>query len=150
MREPMTIIILGTFDKRLTTNHRNGANWRAVKRVSDDLKGRARLAVKEQGGNPNDPVNCFQKDVWPLTFDWTIYHEKGQKRYDDDNVPPALKPARDMIASFLGMDDRDFRTGSVTQINWSKHKSEPRIIVQIYPGDYWIRVARRDYEKLRG
>lgn len=140
MRDPMTITIPGTFDRRLTTNRRNNTYWRTVKKVADDLKRRTGAALLLEGGNPNDPENCFQTSPWPLTFDWTVYHEKGQKRYDDDNVAPAMKPARDMIASFLGMDDRNFRTGTITQVNWGTHKGEARIVVTITPAGYWTRV----------
>jgi hypothetical protein len=146
MREPMTITIAGTFPKSLTANFRRTTYWRRQYEDSEDLKERTAFALLQQGGDPNDPENCFQTSPWPLELEWTIYYErygedgKLRRRFDDDNALAALKSCRDAIASFLGMSDRDFRSSPPDQVLWSKHKGAGRIVVTVTPAGYWTRV----------
>lgn len=51
-----------------------------------------------------------------LRVDWTIAWGKGRRRMDDDNAAACTKPYRDGIADALGVDDKRFATGSLTQM----------------------------------
>ncbi len=108
----LTVVIPIQIDRRATPNGRG--HWAAKKRVTDEMKNATHLAMI-QAINLNDPDDCFQTARWPLKLDYEIAHGKGRRRLDDDNAIAAMKPIRDQIATCLGMDDRNFRTGEMVQ-----------------------------------
>lgn len=115
VRPPLVIEIPGTFDRRLSGNGVRKTHWGTRKTLNDELKLRVGWYAKEAVGNVNDPVACFQRNPWPLRIDYVIGWEKGARRMDDDNVLTAAKGMRDAVASILGIDDKNFVTGTVTQ-----------------------------------
>lgn len=109
----LTFRIPGTLHQSLTGNSR--AHWAVIRRHKDDLMDRTRWGLYGVV-DPEDPVQCFQRDPWPLTIDYHVAWEKGRRMYtDDDNLAIGFKAARDMIASWIGVDDRHFVTGKVAQ-----------------------------------
>jgi hypothetical protein len=99
-------------DRKMTPNGR--AHWAVKRRIAQDMQTATRYAMRVVV-DMEDPDACFQTAPWPLTLHYLIAHGKGRKRLDDDNAIAAMKPVRDQIARCLGMDDRDFVTGSMTQ-----------------------------------
>jgi hypothetical protein len=62
----------------------------------------------------------FDRFMWitsatEIIVDWEIAWCCGRRRLDDDNAIAACKPARDGIADAFGVDDKRFRTGTMTQ-----------------------------------
>src|SRR5699024_7489005 len=52
----------------------------------------------------------------PLVMHLTVYHGKGRKRMDDDNIIAWSKPLRDGIAQAIGIDDKHITTGTIDQL----------------------------------
>ena len=129
MRPPLVIEIPGTFDRRLSGNGVRNTHWGTRKKLNDELKSRVGWYAKEAVGNVNDPVACFQRNPWPLRIDYVIGWEKFAKIMDDDNVLTAAKGMRDAVASVLGIDDKYFITGSVTQERDPAQRGYMRIVI---------------------
>lgn len=77
-----------------------------------------------------DPVSCFQSASWPLTIDYVVARGKGRRPMDDSNIKACMKYVEDGIASSLGMNDRDFILGTVTQVR-SENPAKPYIDITI-------------------
>ncbi len=79
-------------------------------------------AIKAQA-----PTTCFDVASWPLTLNYTIGLGKGRRTLDDDNAIACMKPVRDAIADTVGIDDKHFRTGTVTQIRDPEQRGFVRV-----------------------
>lgn len=127
MTPPLTIIIPGTFDRSLATNTMKGRGWQANYKHKEDLRERTNLACSQVLAT-HYLGSVIMGWKTPFVVDWAVYYERHnadmtlRRTFDDDNVAPALKVARDVIASWLGVSDRNFRTGQVEQVLWSSHK----------------------------
>lgn len=112
MKESLIVNIPGTVTLMHSPNGR--AHWRTKSKLTAELKHTARMATIEAVGG--DPNVCYPFPSYPIRLDYTVGWESKRRRFwDDDNFTSAAKPIRDAIASVLGIDDKHFVTGSVTQ-----------------------------------
>lgn len=114
-------------DRNVTPNGR--AHWSVKRRLTEDMQTATRYAMREVV-DMEDPEACFQTAPWPLTLHYLIAHGKGRKRLDDDNAIAAMKPIRDQIARCLGMDDRNFVSGSMTQVRDPEKRGFVRVAIE--------------------
>lgn len=115
VRPPLVIEIPGTYHTSLSGNQVRRGHWGTRSTAANDLKHAANYAALQAVGDPNDPYLCFQQDPWPLVISYVIGWEHGRRRVDEDNCIAAMKHVRDRVASVLGIDDKEFVTGSLTQ-----------------------------------
>jgi len=111
MGKPLVVTIPATPTRTLSPNGR--AHWRRKHADAKDLKSAARWATvnalfANQGGRGNWTGTS-------ITLNWLVAWEKGRRRMDSDNLIAALKAAQDGIADALGIDDKAFTVGTVTQ-----------------------------------
>jgi hypothetical protein len=112
MNEPLIVNIPGTVTLMHSPNGR--AHWRTKHKLTAELRYTARMATIEAVGG--DPNVCYPFPSYPIRLDYTVGWESRRRHFwDDDNFIGAAKLIRDAIASVLGIDDRHFITGSVTQ-----------------------------------
>jgi hypothetical protein len=102
----LTITVPVQIDRRLTPNGR--AHWWVKNDLVQALRTMTCYAVRNANIEMWEPTP-------PLVLDYEIGHGKGRKRLDDTNAIASMKPIEDQIASCLGIDDRHFRFGSMTQ-----------------------------------
>lgn len=105
----ITVTIPLQLDRRVTPNGR--AHWGTKKRLTDEMRQTttlSMLAVVTQ-------AQRGQVRRLPLTLDYEIRHGKGRRRMDVDNIIASLKPVQDAISSVLGVDDKHFTLGTMTQ-----------------------------------
>jgi hypothetical protein len=110
--QTLTVTIPVPLNRALSPNARG--HWSAKARATQAARAATRYAFRAVL-DLNDPGACFQRARWPLTLDWEIGLAKGQRRQDDTNAIASLKAYEDGVASAIGMDDRDFRFGSIRQ-----------------------------------
>lgn len=104
--QEVTIRIPAVLDIGLSPNGR--VHWRKKHRLAKELKQTAMWAMKLHY------LDVLPETPWQLNY--TVALARGRKRWDDDNMIAALKPARDGIAAEAGIDDRHMVTGTLTQI----------------------------------
>lgn len=108
----VTVTIPIRLDRALSPNSRG--HWSKRHRANQEARQATDYAMRA-ALDLNDPEACFQTARWPLTLHYLVAYGKGQRRLDDDNAIASMKPIRDQIAACLGIDDRHFTTGSMTQ-----------------------------------
>lgn len=101
----------GTPPSKLSQNSR--MDWRPRQAIKHDWQLAATVGARDatERAGPSfrlDPT----KRYW---MHYEVYWEKGHRIVDDDNLVASCKPARDAIAQVFGIDDKQFRTGEVTQ-----------------------------------
>src|SRR5687768_1885438 len=125
MPSPLVVTIPVQIDRRATPNGR--AHWSVVSRIKTDLQ-MATLGAMVNAAGP-DASTRYPPESWPLTLHYLIAHGKGRKRLDDTNAIAAMKSIEDQIARSLGVDDRNFRFGSMTQIRDPEGKGYVRVAI---------------------
>lgn len=110
MNEPLVIEIPGTVDSRLAGNGVRKTHWGTRGRLNAELKDRAGWATKKAL-----EAAPFVVDAESLRIDYTVGWGYNERSLDDDNFVTAMKGVRDIIANIIGIDDRLFITGTVTQ-----------------------------------
>ena len=110
MSDALIVTIPQTPTRNLSPNGR--AHWRRRHADAKELTSAARWAT----------INALYSQIGAgamgdgrRTLHWLVAWEKGRKVMDQDNLIAALKAAQDGIADALGLDDRLFTVGSVTQ-----------------------------------
>ena len=123
-----TITIPVPLDRDLSPNARH-AHWSSRRRAVEQARMATAMAVRTTL-DVNDPEACFQRARWPLTLHWLIGLAKRQRRMDDDNALAACKAHRDQISDELGIDDRNFVTGSLTQVRDPEGQGFVRVVIE--------------------
>ena len=125
--QTLTVTIPMQLDAALSPNARGG--WWKRHRAVQEARNVTHYTMRAEI-DLNDPEACFQRARWPLTLHWLIGHGKRRRTWDDDNAIAATKPFRDQIADCLGMDDRWFRTGSLTQVRDPEGQGFVRVVIE--------------------
>ena len=120
----VTLTIPGTPAYSLSPNSRQ--HWAVKQRETTTAHWQVRGAMHDYAG----PFFAV-----PVRIAWTIYLDYGGKRRDMDNALASLKAHQDALVSegVLPGDSPRWipETPKVDQIVWSKHRSDPRIVVVI-------------------
>lgn len=122
--QTLTITIPVQLDAALSPNARGGW-WRRHRAVQD-----ARTAAYYAARNANAEM---WKPAPPLVLHWLIAHGKRRRRWDDTNAIAATKPLEDGIADAIGINDRHFRFGSITQDRDSEGQGFIRVVIEESP-----------------
>lgn len=136
----LTVLVPATPAIDLSINRPVG--WRRKHEATLELKGTTIRAFRG-AMDLNDPYRCYQRAVWPLTLSYVVAWERHRNRWDDDNLKGGgLKPVQDGVAWALGIDDRHFVTGTVTQARDPEGVGVTIVIVT--PAGVTRRSRRRD------
>lgn len=108
----LTVVIPGKIDRRLSPNAR--VHWRTLAKVKKETKEIASLYARQavQGIDPTG--------VEHATYHIELGKAKGEKQKDADNLTASVKAQLDGIAEGLGVDDRGWKLGAVTQVRDSE------------------------------
>lgn len=124
----ITIPLDRNLPKDLSPNARSRSHWPRTNAVAQ-----ARLEGAQWTRtlvDPNDPYECFQTSHWPLVLHVVVARGKGARALDDDNCWACIKPYRDGIAEVLGVDDRNFRQGVLSQVKSETGSAYMRIAIE--------------------
>jgi len=124
--QTLTVTIPGRLERGLSPNGR--AHWATKRKLRLRAQYDTHYAIVA-AVDLHDPVACFQRAPWPLTLNWTIGLVGRQTPFDDDNAIAALKAHRDAIATCLGIDDRDFVTGTIDQVRDPEKRGFVRVTI---------------------
>ncbi len=106
----LTITIPGQLDKRLSPNASRTMHWGGKTRARDEAKHDAALYTRQA---------AFGVDITGIeraTYHIELGKAKGEKQKDADNLTASCKAHLDAIAETLGVDDRGWTLGAVTQV----------------------------------
>jgi crossover junction endodeoxyribonuclease RusA len=121
-------------------------DWRpkqAIKHAWQKVVGDAAVVARN-----NDGLKLYPDRSLRYWVHIEVYWEKGHRTVDDDNLVASFKSARDTIAGVFGIDDKQFRTGEVTQ--WRDETGVGRTVVTIEERDGpWAYVAPTSSPKPR-
>lgn len=110
MNRSLTITILGKLDPNLSPNAR--VHWRTLADAKADAKAIASLVTRQELGYWSKDLNGVERAV----YDIERGIPKGGKQMDADNLTASCKATLDGIAATLGVDDRGWSLGTVTQV----------------------------------
>jgi hypothetical protein len=104
----LTVVIPGKIDRRLSPNAR--VHWRTLAKVKKETKEIASLYARQavQGIDPTGAEHA--------TYSIELGLAKGEQHKDRDNIPTMAKYQADCVAAELGVDDRGWSLGTVTQV----------------------------------
>ncbi len=107
--QALVVTIPATPAPALSPNAR--AHWRTKHREATELNSVARWSTV------NTLAQRGMRGTWtgPITLHWIVAWGKGRKIMDQDNLIASLKHAQDGIAGAIGIDDKAFIVGSVSQ-----------------------------------
>ena len=103
----LTITIPGKIDRRLSPNAR--VHWRTLAAAKGNAKDTAYMIARFDSAN-------VQGDISAATYHIELGKAKGEKQKDADNLVASCKAHLDGIAAALGVDDRGWTLGTVTQV----------------------------------
>jgi crossover junction endodeoxyribonuclease RusA len=133
----ITIPLDRNLPRELSPNHRGRSHWPRTNAVAQ-ARGDGRNAVLG-AVDPNDPYQCFQTSRWPLTLHVVVARHGRANELDHDNAIASCKAYIDGIADALGVNDRNFRIGSLTQVKSDTGSAYLRIAIE--PADVEARAA---------
>ena len=102
----VTVTIPAAIDRRLGLNSR--VHWGLKARLAKELRGTSATAMLATPRSSLPPT--------PWIIDYEIGAKRRQQEFDDDNAIGCLKPLRDGIADYAGIDDRHIRSGEITWV----------------------------------
>ena len=104
----LTITIPGKIDHSLSPNAR--VHWRTLAAAKGNAKDLAFAYARR------DAFTVGQDDISSATYHIELGKAKGEKQKDADNLVASCKAHLDGIAAALGVDDRGWTLGTVTQV----------------------------------
>jgi len=124
----VTLVIPGTPAYSLSPNSRT--HWAVKQRETKEARRAVRCSM------PGDVAGIWESlIVSPVKLRWTVYLAKGGKKRDNDNMLACLKAHQDGLVAWNLIPGDSPRwipeTPTVEQIVWSRHRSDPKIIVTI-------------------
>ena len=110
----LIVTIPGKIERRLSPNASRHMHWATKKKARDDAQEAAALYARQ---------SAYEHDVTGIsaaTYHIELGKAKGEKQKDADNLVASCKAYLDGIAAALGVDDRGWTLGTVTQVRDSE------------------------------
>ena len=106
MSYPVQINIPISLDARITPNSRS--HWRTKHKIQQEMKHTTYVSMQATG-----PHTSLHNAPLPLRLDYVIGLGYRRKEMDDDNAKASLKYVQDAIATYLGINDKAMKVGTV-------------------------------------
>jgi len=122
MTYPTMVEIPICIDARITPNSR--AHWRTRAKIQREMKNAtyaAMMAAGPHAGLRNGPL--------PLTISYIIGLAPRRRVMDDLNAIASMKYIEDGIAAYLGIDDRNFKFGTLEQVRDTQGHGFVRVLI---------------------